>query len=111
MKNVFSLFTFVDDVKRSMLEVYKAILSIENAPKIDITFNNKYFSGTYTILDLTWYAPYKELGDNVICTFMYFVFVFKVFKNLPAIISGTVTGVNSFNEIKEDINEHSARIR
>lgn len=95
-----------------MLEVYKAILSIEEAPKINMSFNNKYFSGTYTIIDLTWYAPYKEFGDNVICTFMYFCFVITIFKKLPSIISGTASGASTFSGYEKDkfLEEHSTRI-
>lgn len=89
-----------------MLEVYKAVLSIEEAPKVNMSFNNKYFSGTYTIVDLTWYSPYKEMGDNIICMFMYFCFIVNIFKNLPGIISGTVGGVNSFHEFEEDKQLH-----
>lgn len=66
-----------------------------------MTFNNKYISGTYTIIDLSWYSPYKNYGDSVICMFCYLAFIWYIFKNLSDVINGTTNGTfNSFNVSK-----------
>ena len=57
-----------------------------------MTFDNKYLCGTYTIIDLSWYAPYKEFGDNVICMFIYLSFIWHIFKHASSIITGQSTG-------------------
>lgn len=96
-----------------MLEVYQSILSITDAPKLELTFDNQYLSGTYTIIDLTWYVPYKALGDNIICMFMYFCFVVKIFKNLANIVSGVGSASNSLYEPLERerfLEEHSTKL-
>lgn len=67
------------------------ITSTSEAPSFSLTLNNKYVSGTYRIIDLSWYAPYKEYGDNIICMFFYLIFIWHTFKTLP----NTIRGANS----------------
>ena len=71
-------------------------------PKVTMTINSKWFSGSVTILDLSWYAPYSELGDNIICIFAYSAFLWRLFVSLPGIINGgsaMIHAVNTDNEI------------
>lgn len=53
-----------------------------------MTFNHEYLSGTYKIVDLSWYAPYKEYGDNIICMFAYLAFIWHLFVKAASIING-----------------------
>ncbi len=64
------------------------ITDTESSPKYSINVNSKWYSGVLTIVDLSWYAPYKELGDNVICIFAYLAFLWNIFIRLPDIIQG-----------------------
>lgn len=71
------------------MSTYVSMLkSSTTAPCFNITFNNKYIQGTYAVVDLSWYAPYKQYGDNIICMFSYLGFVWHCFKHATSIISG-----------------------
>ena len=41
-----------------------------------------------TIIDLSWYAPFKSYGDMVMSGLMYAFFTWRVFVRLPGIIAG-----------------------
>lgn len=68
-----------------MVEV---ITNTESSPKYSMNISSKWYSGEVTIVDLSWYAPYKELGDNIICIFAYLSFLWNIFIRLPDIIQG-----------------------
>lgn len=80
-----TLFDYTDDIK-------KAFLSSE-PPKIYIHFqdskDSKYHSiGTQLAFDASWYAPYKPTGDMILSVFIYALFLWRLFKNIPNIMSG-----------------------
>lgn len=85
---VYSKFGFVDGVKSNVNGMVDVITNTSEAPKFQININSKYYKGTLTIVDLSWYEPYKEYGDAVICTFIYLSFLWNVFCKLPDIIRG-----------------------
>lgn len=69
-----------------MVEV---ITDTSSVPVFYVTVGqNKYFSGQVKVLDLSWYEPYREYGDSVICIFAYLGFLWRIFIRLPDIISG-----------------------
>ena len=70
------------------------ITDTESSPKYSMNVNSKWYSGEVTIVDLSWYAPYKELGDNIICIFAYLAFLWNIFIRLPDIIQGA--GASSY---------------
>lgn len=39
-------------------------------------------------ISLDWYTPYKPMVDNILSAFMVLFFLFRLYKNLPSIISG-----------------------
>lgn len=79
--------------------MYNTIVNIEEAPTFKLTLNNKYVSGTFTVVDLSWYSQYKALGDNVICMFFYIGFIWYVFKHSSSIISGASSSVEKLNTV------------
>lgn len=92
--NVYNNFGFAEDVKKNVNGMVDVITNTEEAPKFQINVNSKYYKGTLTIVDLSWYAPYKEMGDNVICIFAYLGFLWRIFIRLPDIIRGA--GADSY---------------
>lgn len=92
--NVYNNFGFAEDVKKNVNGMVDVITNTEEAPKFQINVNSKYYKGTLTIVDLSWYAPYKEIGDNVICIFAYLGFLWRIFIRLPDIIRGA--GADSY---------------
>lgn len=73
----------------------EVITDTESAPVFYVTVGeNKWFSGDVKVLDLSWYEPYREYGDTVICIFAYLSFLWHIFIRLPDIISGA--GASSY---------------
>lgn len=67
-------------------------------PKMTITLpENKWKSGEVTLIDLSWYAPYKQYGDMIISAFIYVFFVWRTFIHLPSIINGVGGSVESIS--------------
>lgn len=62
-------------------------------PKLYIHFENsetaKYQTlGTLVIFDASWYTPYKPYGDALLSAFLWALFLWRLFKQMPSIISG-----------------------
>lgn len=89
--NVLSHFTFIDSIKTAIDSIQNMIENINEAPKFKIHINNnKFFAeGDYTILDLSWYAPYKNYGDLVLTGFIYGAFFWNLFIHTGDIIRGS----------------------
>lgn len=92
--SVYNNFGFVDNIKQNVKGMVDVITNTKEAPKFQINVNSKYYKGTLTVVDLSWYAPYKEMGDNVICIFAYLGFLWRIFIRLPDIIRGA--GASSY---------------
>lgn len=96
---VSSKFAFVDSIKYSINSIKDIINNVGNAPKLTLNLGaTKYTqAGNYTIIDLSWYAPYKTYGDLVLTGFIYLFFIWCLFVHLPNIIHGTA------GDIKDDV--------
>ena len=62
---------------------------------------NKWISGQVKVIDFSWYAPYKELGDTIICCFAYAFFYWRIFIHLSDIISGSGGSVDMYSEAQD----------
>ena len=81
------------------------ITDTEAEPVFYVTVGkNKWFSGQVKVVDLSWYAPYKSYGDNVICIFAYLSFLWNIFIRLPDIIAGA----GSFSYVGNQIGDIKA---
>lgn len=74
------------------------------APKIPVRFSNsssEYFSNIEDayIIDMSWYAPFKPVGDIIVVAFCWLMFVWRVLHDLPGIINGA-TG--AFDQSPQD---------
>lgn len=63
--------------------------------------------GNYFIVDLTWYAYYKEFGDKVILAFVWAVFIWRLFVLLPGIINGAVGGFFRIGDLQLRYNDRA----
>lgn len=86
--NIYRNFGFTEDVKKNVNSMINVITNTKEAPKFQININSKYYKGTLTVVDLSWYEPYREYGDTVICIFVYLGFLWRIFIRLPDIIRG-----------------------
>lgn len=59
----------------------------------------------YVILDMSWYAPFKEYGDLIITSFCYAFFLWRLFIKLPSIINGSggdiISSSNTYTRISK----------
>lgn len=44
--------------------------------------------GKRVAIDFSWYAPYKPMGDKIVGSFMWIIYLWYLFKRIPDIISG-----------------------
>ena len=80
------------------------------APKIPVRFSNstsEYFSvieDAY-IIDMSWYAPYKPVGDVIVVAFCWIFFVWRVLHGLPGIINGATGSEDIKDDAHTKVNE------
>lgn len=67
---------------------------------INMKFDSKYVNGTYRIVDVSWYKPYKPFADTVICGFAYVGFAFHMFIKLSSIIRGAGSAYSVYSDNK-----------
>ena len=94
-------FNFFNDIKNNVNDMIDVITDTEASAKFNINVSSKYYSGSVTVIDLSWYAPYKEFGDTVICIFCYLAFLWNIFIKLPDIISGAGASSYAGNQLQE----------
>lgn len=101
-KNIVKIFDFINNIKKAIIDIYKSILNADTAPKFEIPIKHKYFnSNKVVIVDLSWYATYKETGDNIICMFAYLGFIWYCFKHASSLISGSQSSSEQYTKIDE----------
>lgn len=99
INSVTSKFAFIDQIKLTISSLQDMFSDTTQLPKMSIPLpENKWFNGQVTLIDLSWYAPYKQYGDLIISAFIYVFFVWRVYIHLPDIISGTGGSVVDFVE-------------
>ena len=82
-------FAFIDTIHNTIETLKSMFVDTTEFPKMTITLpENKWKSGEVTLIDLSWYAPYKPYGDTIISAFIYIFFVWRTFIHLPSIING-----------------------
>ena len=104
---VTSKFDFIDSIKISINSLKDIINNVGNVPKLTINVKaTKYTSAsTITILDMSWYEPFKTYGDLVITGFIYAIFIWRIFVALPSIISGAG---GAFNDVPAQLSDIDA---
>lgn len=78
------------------------------APKIPVHFSNSssdYFRNIEDayIIDLSWYAPFKPVGDIIVVAFCWILFIWRVLHDLPGIINGAsgITDNGAYSDSQE----------
>ena len=67
--------------------------NIENgSAKLTVDIDSLYYKGEATILDLSWYSKFKDYGDLVFTGFAYVLFIWRMYKAVPNILSGLSSG-------------------
>lgn len=106
--SVKSHFGFVDTIKDTAKTIEDMFSNSENLPKITLTLpKNKWYNGQIVVMDLSWYSQYKQYGDLIISAFIYVFFLWRIFVNLPNIISGGAGAINDVSIASSDIEAYS----
>lgn len=91
-------FAFVESVKIAANSIKETFINLNVSPKFYVDINSPFVKGHICILDMSWYAPFKPYGDLVITGFVYFGFVWRIFSNLPTILSAGSVAYEFFTE-------------
>lgn len=97
-------FKFKDDMETIIYEFKKNIFGIKPSPILKIPIGKpssekyNYGTGSYIIIDVSWYAKYKDFGDKIVLAFAWAFFIWRMFVGLPGIISGSVGGLQSIGD-------------
>lgn len=102
-------FKFTEDMEEIISEFEKSVFGITPSPILKIPIGKpkskkyNYGTGNYIIIDVGWYAEYKDFGDKIILAFVWAFFIWRMYVILPGIINGTSGGFFLFNDIRTDI--------
>lgn len=100
---VTSKFAFIDSIKEGVNAVQNMFNNLGNSPKLESSnIESKYFNGKLTIIDMSWYAPFKPFGDLVITGFSYVFFIWRLFVTLPNTINAVGGGVGFIDRSDDD---------
>lgn len=99
-------FAFWADVKDIGAGLYASVQAGGEAPELIIHLgeaNSPYgfhYGGDEYALDLSWYGPYKPTVDSITGGFLWLLYLYGVFKNLPNILSGVGMVDNRVQDIQ-----------
>lgn len=86
---VTSKFAFIDSIKEGINAIQNMLNNMGNSPVLESSnIESKYYNGKLTIIDMSWYAPFKPYGDVVITGFAYILFIWRLFVSAPNIVNG-----------------------
>lgn len=85
-------FNFSNNIINNANEIKDFVANTQETHKYYLNINHKYLNGQVCVIDLSWYAPYKETVDAFICAFAYLAFIWHMFCILPSLISGASAG-------------------
>lgn len=97
-------FKFKDGIIAGVIDLKTMLYGITPSPILKIPIGKptskhyNYGTGNYIIIDVSWYAPYKQLGDKIILAIAWALFLWHMFIKLPGIISGTEGSIVSMDK-------------
>ena len=96
-----SKFSFITSIKEAINEMQNIFNNLGTSPKLEIEVGSTKWTEKQklTIIDLSFYKPFKPIGDLMITGFCYLAFVWRILLKLPSIINGTSGGVGGIVEI------------
>jgi len=102
-------FGFSNEVTNNVNEMINAITNTSELPKFVLNVSSPVYTGEVTVIDFSWYEPYKTFGDNIICIFAYSTFLWHVFLKLPDIINGVgASEYTNFDGMRNEISHYKS---
>lgn len=95
---VYSKFDYINGIKASITSLEDVLSGIKPAPSLKINIGETKYTNARTvkIIDLSWYAPYKGIGDAVLTGFIYVAFLWRMFIHAPSAINGGSGVIDTF---------------
>lgn len=83
-------FAFVDSIKTGINALDETINNLGSSPRLTMTLGATQYTEEQrvVVIDLSWYAPFKQYGDLVLTGFIYLFFLWRIFISIPNIING-----------------------
>lgn len=82
-------FSFIDSISNNFSNIQSMVFTNDTSTSLTISVpNNRTGINEITVIDLSWYAPYKPYADTIITALIYLFFSWRVYSGLPNIISG-----------------------
>lgn len=97
-------FGFVDCIVETAdtFLTYFQNVSMDNPPKFSINLqnvNSEYnWGGEAYVMDFSWYEPYKPFVEGFLSAVLWFFFIWNTYKDLPNIINGVSTALNTVSK-------------
>ena len=100
-------FDFIETIKIAINSLEDIINNTGTSPKLTINVGPTKYTEEQklTILDLSFYEPYKKYGDLIFTGFIYAFFLWRFFISIPNILNatgGTVTTISSIEQKFKD---------
>lgn len=91
-------FSFIESIKVGANSIKNILDQANGQITLTLPLSSKY-TGKFdaVVLDFSWYREFKTYGDLIITGFVYFMFVWRIFMNIPGIINGTSATVQTFS--------------
>lgn len=101
--SVKSKFAFTETISVAVNSMKDIITGVSSAPRFSINLNATKFTnaGNYVVVDLEWYRPFKTYGDTILTGIIYALYLWRLYINLPNIISGTGASIQGIDSISK----------
>ena len=108
--SVKSKFSFIDTIKSSVSDVEDVLVGAEAVPTLKIHVNDTKYTQAQdlTIINLSWYVPFKKYGDIILTGFIYAFFFWRIYITLPNTISGAGGTIFDVSSIPGQISDIEA---
>lgn len=92
-----SKFQFIDSIKTGIDALDQTINNLGNSPRLTMTLGSTQYTEEQrvVVVDLSWYAPFKQYVDLVLTGFIYLFFLWRIFISIPNIINGLGGAIQS----------------
>lgn len=106
-QNVFtSKLDFIDSIKYSVDFFLSFFEDLGTAPKIELHLSDNsskyhFIDSDVAIIDLSFFEPFKTYSDLIITAFVYLFFCWRIFINIPNIISGGAGVIHTQEQVQD----------
>ena len=104
-----SKFGFIDTIRSTVNALSDLVVDSSASPSMSISLGSTKYTEAFDvkIVDLSWYAPFKQYGDVVVAGFAYAFFAWRLFLNVSGIINGASGAVYTISSVDSKVERGS----